>query len=73
MLATIMDHDHTYAVQGMTCSHCVDAITREVIQVEGVQVAHVDLDKGKLWVQGHPQPGTIERIVAGLGYTIHAE
>lgn len=68
-----MGHDQAYIVQGMTCSHCVDAITRDVIQIDGVQVAHVDLDQGMLWVQGQPHPGTVEHVVAGLGYTIHAK
>jgi copper chaperone len=32
-----------YSVPGMTCQHCVDAITSEVAQVPGVQSVVVDL------------------------------
>jgi copper chaperone len=33
-----------YSVPGMTCQHCVNAITDEVGQVPGVQSVVVDLD-----------------------------
>lgn len=33
-----------YSVPGMTCQHCVSAITTEVGQVPGVQSVVVDLD-----------------------------
>ena len=33
-----------YSVPGMTCQHCVDAITDEVGQVPGVQSVVVDLE-----------------------------
>lgn len=62
-----MDRDQAYAVQGMTCGHCVDAITKQVIQIPGVAVAHLDLDQGMLWVQGHPEPLAVERAVTELG------
>lgn len=64
---------HHFTVKGMTCTHCVDAITREVIQIDGVQLAHVDLDEGQLWVQGHPEPAIIKHVVEGLGYQVHAK
>lgn len=31
-------------VPGISCQHCVDAITREVIAVDGVTSVDVDLD-----------------------------
>lgn len=34
----------TYVVTGMSCGHCVAAITDEVGQVPGVMEVHVDLD-----------------------------
>ena len=33
----------TYTVDGMTCQHCVDAVTGEVTQVAGVAGVAVDL------------------------------
>jgi copper chaperone CopZ len=36
----------TYAVTGMTCSHCVTAVTEELQAVPGVRDVDVDLDAG---------------------------
>lgn len=33
----------TYAVAGMTCGHCVSAVTEELTQLPGVQDVSVDL------------------------------
>ena len=40
----------TYTVTGMTCSHCVNAVTEEVAAVPGVTHVDVDLDSGALTV-----------------------
>lgn len=42
----------TYTVTGMTCSHCVAAVTEEVGAVAGVDEVAVDLDSGRLDVSG---------------------
>lgn len=36
----------TYAVTGMTCSHCVTAVTEEVSRLNGVSAVEVDLNAG---------------------------
>jgi len=36
----------TYGVTGMTCGHCVAAVTEEVAAVEGAQTVTVDLVVG---------------------------
>jgi copper ion binding protein len=40
----------TYTVVGMTCGHCVSAVTEEVTQVPGVTAVDVDLASGRLTV-----------------------
>jgi copper chaperone CopZ len=40
----------TYTVTGMTCGHCVSAVTEEVTQVPGVTSVDVDLATGRLTV-----------------------
>ncbi len=40
----------TYTVTGMTCGHCVSAVTEEVSQVPGVTTVAVDLESGGLTV-----------------------
>jgi copper chaperone len=36
----------TYAVNGMTCSHCVSAVTGEIAKLPGVRQVDVDLRAG---------------------------
>jgi copper chaperone len=33
----------TYGVSGMTCSHCVNSVTEEMSQLDGVQNVSIDL------------------------------
>ena len=40
----------TYTVVGMTCGHCVSAVTEEVSQVPGVSGVDVDLESGGVTV-----------------------
>ena len=40
----------TYDVTGMTCEHCVRAVTAEVTSLEGVQDVAVDVITGKVTV-----------------------
>ncbi len=36
----------TYSVTGMTCAHCVAAVTEEVSRLDGVSAVEVDLNAG---------------------------
>ena len=40
----------TYTVTGMTCSHCVNAVSSEVGQLPGVTDVNVDLATGRVTV-----------------------
>ena len=40
----------TYAVTGMSCQHCVDAVTAEVGRLSGVEQVQVDLPTGAVTV-----------------------
>ena len=42
----------TYRVDGMTCDHCVQAVTKEVSGVDGVDAVKVDLDSKLVTVTG---------------------
>jgi copper ion binding protein len=37
---------HTYNVVGMTCGHCVQAVTKELTRIDGVTHVDVDLESG---------------------------
>lgn len=62
-----------YVVTGMTCGHCVNAVTEEVTAIEGVSDVQVVLETGALAVtSAEPVPyASIEAAVdeAG-GYTV---
>ncbi|MDP9386891.1 MAG: heavy-metal-associated domain-containing protein [Actinomycetota bacterium] len=38
----------TYTVTGMTCGHCVQAVTQELSKIEGVTGVDVDLASGRV-------------------------
>ena len=42
----------TYQVTGMTCGHCVQAVTTEVSGIDGVTDVRVDLESGRVDVTG---------------------
>lgn len=52
----------TYSVPGMSCGHCVEAITGEVAKVAGVTDVDVDLDTKLVTVVG----GEHEAVVAAI-------
>ncbi|MET8148344.1 heavy-metal-associated domain-containing protein [Actinoplanes sp. NPDC049668] len=40
----------TYTVTGMTCTHCVQAVTSEIAELPGVTSVQVDLGSGSVTV-----------------------
>ena len=54
-----------YTVSGMTCSHCVNAVTEEVSAIPGVTDVQVDLESGSLKV-GSDAPVDFDRIVEAV-------
>jgi copper chaperone CopZ len=41
---------NTYTVTGMTCSHCVQAVTGEILSLPGVEDVRIDLASGAVTV-----------------------
>ncbi len=41
-----MSTSTTYAVSGMTCGHCVSAVTEEIKKLEGVSDVAIELNTG---------------------------
>jgi copper chaperone len=41
----------TYTVTGMTCGHCVQAVTEELLRLPGVRDVKVDLTSGAVSVE----------------------
>lgn len=62
----------TYQVTGMTCDHCVHAVTTEVGNLAGVQHVRVDLASGAVEVttQQPVDRAPIAAAVDEAGYTL---
>lgn len=45
-----MSSTATYTVSGMTCGHCVSAVTEEVTKIPGVTEVQVDLASGAVTI-----------------------
>ena len=61
----------TYTVEGMTCGHCVSAVTGEVTKVPGVSDVTVDLDAKTVTVTGEPiDDAAVAAAVDEAGYTV---
>jgi copper chaperone len=63
-----------YTVVGMTCSHCVNAVTEEVSALPGVTEVDVDLASGALTVTGTEpvDEGAVRAAVEEAGYEVAA-
>ena len=61
----------TYTVQGMTCGHCVDAITGEVTKLAGVGKVDVDLAGKTVAVTGDQlDDAAIRAAIDEAGYAV---
>lgn len=61
-----------WTVQGMTCAHCVAAVTEEVSGIPGVSGVDVDLESGQVTVTAESDPTTaaVAAAVDEAGYTL---
>ncbi len=60
----------TFAVEGMTCDHCVAAVTIEVGKVPGISDVIVDLEQGTLTVTGDASRQALAEAVDEAGYAL---
>lgn len=59
-----------YVVEGMTCDHCVAAVTTEVAKVPGVIDVIVNLEEGTLTVTGDASELALAEAVDEAGYAL---
>ena len=63
----------TYIVNGMSCSHCVDAVSTEVGAVPGVTTVAVDLDTKRVVVRGDDvDDAAVRAAIVEAGYEAEA-
>jgi copper chaperone len=62
----------TYTVVGMTCGHCVDAVSDEVSQLPGVTGVDVDLASGGVTVTSNSpvDDAAVRAAVEEAGYEV---
>lgn len=60
-----------YTVNGMTCQHCVNAVTAEVSAVPGVEGVEVDLEAKTVTVTGGDD-AAVRAAIDEAGYEIAA-
>jgi copper chaperone len=67
-----MSTTSTYTVTGMTCGHCVQAVTSEVGKVDGVTAVQVDLASGAVTVEsdGPLDDAAVAAAVDEAGYEL---
>jgi copper chaperone len=62
----------TIKIKGMTCNHCVMAVTKALNEIEGIQKVNVDLSKGEATFE-ETQPVDISVVREGVkkaGYEV---
>lgn len=58
----------TLQIKGMTCEHCVRAVTKALQGVAGVDNVSVDLGAGRARVDGPADPASLVNAVEKQGY-----
>ncbi|MEJ2360982.1 MAG: cation transporter [Gammaproteobacteria bacterium] len=58
----------TLKVNGMTCGHCVAAVTKALENIPGVDKADVSLEKGQAIVSGEADSQAMVAAVKEEGY-----
>ena len=61
-----------FQVQGMTCGHCVKAVTQAVQALDPQAEVQVDLPGGKVHVQSGQDRAAIARAIEEEGYKVAA-
>lgn len=64
--------EQTYEVQGMTCDHCVRAVTAALQGIPGVHAVEVDLPGGAVTVTSEAplDPDAVRAAVDEAGYEL---
>lgn len=62
----------TIQVKGMTCGHCVSAVTEEISKVDGVTGVDVDLESGNVTIASEAPVDTeaVNAAVDEAGYEV---
>ncbi|AJC16445.1 heavy-metal-associated domain-containing protein [Pandoraea sputorum] len=57
-------------VEGMSCGHCVKAVTRAITELDADAKVNVDLGAGRVDVQSDLSPAQVSAAITDAGYTV---
>ncbi|QBC32486.1 heavy-metal-associated domain-containing protein [Pandoraea sp. XY-2] len=57
-------------VEGMSCGHCVKAVTRAITERDPAAKVNVDLDSGRVDVESRLSPTEVSAAIGDAGYTV---
>lgn len=60
-----------FDVTGMTCGHCVRAVTEAIQQVDPAATVQVDLKAGQARVESTAPVAKLEDAIREAGYEVH--
>lgn len=58
----------TFDVQGMTCGHCVKAVTASIHELDPAAKVDVDLATGRVKVESNQPADAIAKAIVEAGY-----
>ncbi|MGH8940741.1 MAG: heavy-metal-associated domain-containing protein [Actinomycetes bacterium] len=61
-----------YTVTGMSCQHCVTAVTEEVVKIDGIADVQVDLAAGRVRITSEAplDDGAVRAAIDEAGYEV---
>jgi copper chaperone len=59
-----------FEVQGMSCQHCVAAVTRSIREIDPQAEVKVDLERGKVAVDSTQPAEALKDAIDEAGYTV---
>lgn len=65
-----MNEPYTFDVTGMSCQHCVQAITRAVQRIDPLAQVNVDLPRGQVHVQSTTDRAALVQVITDEGYSV---
>ena len=61
---------YRFEVKGMTCNHCVAAVTRSIKALDAEADVRVDLAQGKVEVESVKSADALAEAIADAGYEV---
>ncbi len=63
---------YDFQVKGMTCGHCVKAVTNAVKEVDAKAEVNIDLEKGRVQVNSALPSDKLSAAITEAGYEVLA-